>query len=206
MMRRLVPLGALVAYLPLVAGCQNETSSPSVLPDVGGAATSGPLALHSVSKLTNPGPECPGARTPGFFCQNQDGKNPNLPLPEFLDLAAEAATLLQSLDALASTNVAGMVCFKGNSAPEDQLLRHLSALALNLAANLIDETTPLSDGSFPTVGDALAAAIAVANDPDATKQERNAVKDVLDDINNNVNTVLGDECVGDDEGDGEGGR
>jgi hypothetical protein len=162
--------------------------------------TSAPLTVRSVSKLTNPGPECPGARTPGFFCQNQDGKNPNLPLPEFLDLAAEGATILQSLDALASTNVANMVCFKGNGAPEDQLLRNLSALALNFAANLIDETTPLSDGTFPTVGDALAAAIAVANDPDATKQERNAVEGVLDDINHNVNTVRGDECVGDDEG------
>lgn len=200
MTRRLVPLCALVVSLPLVAGCQNETSSPSVLPDVGGAATSGPLALHSVAKLTNPGPECPGARTPGFFCQNQDGKNPILPLVEFLDLAAEAATILQSLDALASASVAEMVCFKGNRLPDDQLLRHLAALALNLAANLIDETTPLSDGSFPTVGDALAAAILVANDPNATREDRNAVKDVLDDINNNANTVLGDECVGDDQG------
>jgi hypothetical protein len=184
--------------LSLVAGCRSETS-PSMAPVITGAATSFELAPHPASNLINSGPECPGARTPGFYCQNQDGDNPNLTLAEFNDIAAEAAAILQSLDALAGTTIAQMVCFRGNQAPEDQLLRHLAALALNLAANLIDETTPLSDGTFPTVGDALAAAILVANDPGATRDDRNAVKDVLDDVNNNANTLLGDECGGDDE-------
>jgi len=197
MKQRVAPLWASLLFLPFAASCRTETS-PSVLPDTGGAPTSVQFALPSPTNLINPGPECPGARTPGFYCQNQDGSNPNMTLAEFEEIAAEAATILQSLTALASTTIAEMVCFKGNSLPEDQLLRHLAALALNLAANLIDETTPLTDGSFPTVGDALAAAILVANDPSATKDARNAIKVVLDDINNNVNTLLGEECI--DEG------
>jgi hypothetical protein len=194
MKHEFVPLWASVLCLPLVASCHTETS-PSVLPETGAARTSIQLAAHAPTKLINPGPECPGARTPGFYCQNQDGNNPEMPLVEFEEIATEAATILQSLVALQTTSVAEMVCFKGNKEPEDQLLRHLAALALNLAANLIDETTPLTDGSFPTVGDALDWAIQVANDPNATKEDRNAIKDVLDDINNNVNTLLGEECV-----------
>lgn len=158
------------------------------------------LGLASSSNLVNSDPLCPGARTPGFYCQNQDGKNPNLDSGEFDDLAAEAESLLGG--ALGSLSVGDAVCIKGNKLPEDQLLRHLGALALNLAANLIDETTPLTDGSFPTVGDAFEEAVAIAELSD-DKQERNAIKDVLDGINNNDNTELGEHCADDDGDDGE---
>jgi len=66
------------------------------------------------------------------------------------------------------------------------------------AANLIDEATPLVNGT--TVGQALDEALRLANDPDATKQKRNEIKNVLDAINNNVNTALGDECVSEENG------
>jgi hypothetical protein len=113
---------------------------------------------------------------------------------EFEILVDAANAILGPVEGL--TDIGAAVCFKGNKLPEDQLLRHMAALALNLAANLISESTPLTDPpDFATVGEALAAAIAVANDPMATKQERNAVKDVLDQINNNENTVLGGDCV-----------
>ena len=195
MKTRFTALLASVLSLPLAVSCHTETS-PSTLPENAGGASSAQLAVHSAMRLINPGPECPGALTPGFYCQNQDGNNPNMSLAEFEETTAEAATLLQSLDGL-ETTIAEMVCIKGNRAPEDQLLRHLAALALNLAANLIDETSPLTDGSYPTVGDALAAANQVASDPSATREDRNAIKDVLDDINNNVNVLLGQECVDD---------
>lgn len=47
-------------------------------------------ALHSPANRIDPGPECPGARTPGFHCGYQDGDNANMTLAEFLDIAAEA--------------------------------------------------------------------------------------------------------------------
>ena len=190
--------------LLLVSACRQETSitGSSIEPSL-----AAPLELGLVSgthNLVNPGPLCTGARTPGFYCQNQDGDNPNLTMKEFEELEAEASSILSSLDVLAETTVGEGVCSTGNKLPVDELVRHLAALSLNLAANLIDESTPLTGGSFPTVGDALIEAITVANDPAASKDDRNRIKDVLDDINNNVNTVLSEDCVGDDDGGGGG--
>jgi cysteine-rich repeat protein len=85
----------------------------------------------------------------------------------------------------------------------DQLVRHLAATTLNLSANLIAVATPLAGEDFATVGEAWAEAVAVltgASDADAE-----AVKDVLDRINNQVNTTLDDACAVDEPvcGDGE---
>jgi len=191
--------------LLLVSACRQETDITGPSAEQSLAAPLVELGLVSgTQNLVNPGPLCTGARTPGFYCQNQDGGNPNLTMEEFEELEAEASSILSSLDVLAQTTVGEAVCSTGNKLPVDQLVRHLAALSLNLAANLIDESTPLTDGSFPTVGDALTEAITVANDPAASKEDRNTIKDVLDAINNNVNTVLGEDCVNDDEDDGSG--
>lgn len=180
----------------VATGCENDAPLTS--------ASSAPLAaapvefgLASSNTLLNPGPLCTGARTPGFYCQNQEGNNPNLTAEEFALLDAEAAALLGA--ALGNLTVGEAVCIKGNKAPDDQLVRHLAALALNLAANLIDETTPLSDGSFANVGEAFEAGVATASNTNASKEERNTVKDVLDAINGNLNTELGEDCLDDGE-------
>ena len=190
-------VGAAALIALAAAGCENQASltSPSSSP---AAPAPTALGLASSSNLVNPGPLCVGARTPGFYCQNQYGKNPHLTSEEFELLSAEAAALLDP--ALGDLTVGEAVCIKGNKAPEDQIVRHLAALALNLVANLVDETTPLTDGSFANVGEAFTEGVATASDPDATKQERNAVKDVIDLIDDNANTALGDECVDDTEG------
>lgn len=193
------PTVALVALAAIAAGgCQSQPdlTTPSA------PFTATPVAndLGSARALVNSGPSCIGARTPGFYCQNQDGTNPNLTSEEFELLATDAAAMLGG--ALGELSVGEAVCIKGNRAPEDQLVRHLAALALNLAANLVDETTPLVGAPFTTVGEAFAEGVATASDPEASKQERNAVKDVIDEVNNNVNTTLGDECGGgEDDGD-----
>lgn len=192
-------LTAAAAVAALVAtGCANEASltGPSSGPRAA-APTPTEFGLTSSNTLENPDPLCPAARSPGFYCQNQDGKNPNLTAEEFDLLEAEAGALLGV--ALGELTAGEAVCIKGNKAPEDQLVRHLAALALNLAANLIDETTPLTDGSFANVGEAFDAGVATASDMEATKQERNAVKDVLDTINNNLNTEPGEDCNGGEE-------
>jgi cysteine-rich repeat protein len=143
------------------------------------------------SQIINEGPECVGARTPGFWCQNQDGKNPNLSAEEFDMLAAQAAAYLSAVAELDTADeIAAAVCDTSN-----QLVRHLAATVLNLEANLIDEDTPLVDEDFDTVGDAVAAAIAILTS--SSDLDAEDVKDVLDRINNNSNTELGDEC-GDD--------
>ena len=41
--------------------------------------------------IISDGPECVGARTPGFWCQNQDGKNPNL-TPDQVETIMERTT------------------------------------------------------------------------------------------------------------------
>ncbi len=109
---------------------------------------------------------------------------------EFSGLATEAAMLVPLDDA----EIEAVICDN-----RDQLRRHLAVLALNLAANLIDEKTRLVGEPFDTVGDALAAAIVVLDGP--FDDERDAIKDTLDRINNNENTILGDECEenGEDE-------
>ena len=146
--------------------------------------------------LINEGPTCTGARSPGFYCRNQSGKNPNLTVEEFADLLeiiGQQGLLVDSDDLTLVIDVVTAVC---NT--RQQLERQIAVLVLNLAANLIDEATPLVNGTM--VGQALDEALRVANDPDATKQERNEIKNVLDAINNNVNTVLGDECVSEENG------
>jgi cysteine-rich repeat protein len=144
--------------------------------------------------IINEGPECVGARTPGFWCQNQDGQNPNLSVDEFNELAEQAAGFLTGVDALDTPEeIAAAVCDTS-----DQLVRHLAATVLDLQANLIDEDTPLVDeGDYGTVGEVVAEAIAILKgESDADAEE---IKDILDRINNNENTVLGEECVPDEE-------
>jgi hypothetical protein len=186
--KRFVAVAVLAVILAMA--CDNSLTGPTS--ESAGVAPV-ELALTEGNHLINPGPLCIGARTPGFYCQNQDGKNPNTTAEEFALLEGEAATLLGG--ALGALTVGEAVCITGNQAPDDQLVRHLAALALNLAANLIDETTPVTDGSFANVGEAFAAGVATASNPSATKQERNDVKDVLDAINNNQNTELGENCL-----------
>jgi hypothetical protein len=125
------------------------------------------------------------ARGAGFWCQNQDGKNPNLPADEFTLLAEEAAKLLVdtaktlgvSFPQLDGGDIADAVCNTG-----DQLLRQLATLALNLTAGLVEDEEAAME--------ALEEAILVASDMSSTRNERNEIKDVLEEIN---------ECEEDDE-------
>ena len=123
------------------------------------------------------------ARGAGFWCQNQDGKNPNLSAERFEELALAASDLLKDVPSLASPDqIRTAVCNTG-----DQLLRNLATLALNLVAELVDEGTPIKGEAYGTVGEALEQAIRTATNPGSSRQERNSIKDVLDRINNNVN-------------------
>lgn len=122
--------------------------------------------------------ECP--RGAGFWCQNQGGKNPNLSAQRFEDLAADAADRLGGL--LEAAEIGDAVCNTG-----DQLLRHLTTLALNLAAGLVDEATALVGEDYGSVGDAFEEGKRVAADPLASRGERNAIKDVLEGINESAN-------------------
>ena len=136
---------------------------------------------------------CP--RGAGFWCQNQDGKNPNLSKGEFEKFAAEAANLLSSVSALDSpSEIAGAVCNTG-----DQLLRQLATLALNLAAKTLTRDTALVGEPYLTVGAAFDAAVAVANNPAATTEVRNQIKDVLESTNGGQNTVVCEPTDDDDE-------
>jgi cysteine-rich repeat protein len=161
-----------------------------VLPALFAAAvscTSQPV--ERLDALINDGPECVGARTPGFWCQNQDG-HPELSAEEFQTLAAGAAVRLAAVAELdTAEEIAAAVCDTSN-----QLVRHLAATALDLEANLISVNTPLVGEDFATVGEAVDAAIAILTGNSDLDAE--AVKDVLDAINNNTNTILGDECGG----------
>ena len=151
----------------------------------------------SVEPIVNEGPSCSGGRTAGFWCQNLDGSNPVLPLGEARELLIEAAGLLASVPALDATGeVAAAVCDEGG-----QLERQLAATALNLAANVIDEDTPISGGGlYTTVGTVFQAGVLLASG--AVEGDDEGVKDLLDAINNGENTKLGDECVPDDDGGG----
>jgi hypothetical protein len=141
--------------------------------------------------------ECP--RSPGFWCQNQDGKNPNLSAEEFQEFAAAAAALLASVPELDTpAEIAAAVCDTS-----DQLLRQLAALALNLAAGTITRETALRDEPYPTVGAAFDAAVAAARSG-VSGAERNRIKDVLDRINNNANHDACDDSEGDDDSDDDG--
>jgi hypothetical protein len=186
---------AIVLTSLVVFGCDSNTS-PSSVADPTGTSNAFELGLYSPSNLLNPGPACTGGRSPGFYCRIRDREHPQVDPGEFETLADEAAITLGSVDAFNEITIAEAVCIRGNRLPDDQLIRQLATLAMNLAANLISLDTQLTDPTYSTVGDALAQAILVANDPTADRQARNEIKDVLDDINNNVNTVLDDECIG----------
>jgi len=137
--------------------------------------------------------ECP--RSPGFWCQNQGGQNPNLSESEFDAFAEKAAELLEDVPALDTPEkVAAAVCNTG-----DQLLRHLAALALNLAAGTVKTDTALVGESYATVGAAFDAAVQEAANPSLSREERNALKDVLDRINNAQNVNGCDQLPDDDE-------
>ena len=186
---------AVVVSSLFVTSCDLETS-PSKLAEPSATSTPVELSLNSSSNLVNPGPACTGARSPGFYCQKKDRGHPEMDPAEFLLIAADAADILLSVDAFGSLTIGDAVCIRGNKPPEDQLLRQLATLALNLAANLISEGTPYPGQGFLTVGAALTEAITVANDLPEDREARNTIKHVLDEINNNVNIVLGEECEG----------
>jgi hypothetical protein len=142
--------------------------------------------------------ECP--RGAGFWCQNQNGKNPNLSAEEFQEFAEEAAGYfsgkLEALDTPAE--IAGAVCNTG-----DQLLRQLATLALNLAAGTLTPQTSLNGEPYGTVGEAFDAAVAAAADPNTSRDERNRIKDVLERINESENVATDCDTLPDDDDDGE---
>lgn len=146
--------------------------------------------------------ECP--RGPGFWCQNRGGQNPNLSASEFEEFAEEAADMLKDVPALdTSEEVAAAVCNTGN-----QFARHLASLALNLAAETVTLDTRLEgeQSSYATVGDAFEAAVAHlagANPLSGSQQE--ALKDVMDRINNAQNIGGCDQVPEDDESDDDDG-
>jgi hypothetical protein len=138
------------------------------------------------------------ARGAGFWCQNQDGQNPNMSPGEFDIYAAGALDLFEAeVPGIEDkTDIEAAVCDTGN-----QLLRQLTALALNLAAETVTEGTSLMGESYPDVGAAFEAGIAAASG-DGSRDEVNDVKDVLDRINNNVN--MEGDCEAEEDDDGEG--
>jgi len=211
--QRWIGLGAALAAVVSLACDSSVTSPTSVARDgslrIGGA--SGPLqSVGAASQEEPPLFNCP--RSPGFYCKNQDG-NPNMTAEEFDALVVAAAGLLLGVPALDSdAEIREAICEKG-----DQLLRHLATLALNIAAG-IDPSTSLSGETFrgvpvDSIQAAFDLAVQVATEvPPATKAERNQIKDILDRINNNLNTGLtdcedeGDEVAGEGEaGGGTGG-
>jgi hypothetical protein len=144
--------------------------------------------------------ECP--RGPGFWCQNRGGQNPNLSASEFEEFSEVAANMLEDVEELDSAEeVAAAVCNTGN-----QFRRHLASLALNLAAKTVTPATRLQgeQGPYATVGDAFNAAVAHlsgSNRLSGTQQE--ALKDVMDRINNAQNVEGCDQVPEDDDDDGE---
>lgn len=124
--------------------------------------------------------ECP--RGAGFWCQNKDGKNPNLTAVQFTQFAEDAAALAGQATVLTDpAAIAAAVCNTG-----DQLLRQLATLSLNVAAGTLDLS-----GEVQT---AFNAAVAVANDPNATRDQRNEAKDALEQINEGES----EDCLADD--------
>jgi hypothetical protein len=136
--------------------------------------------------------EC--ARGAGFWCRNKDGKNPNMP-PEDFELYVKGALdrLQDVLEIKDRADIEEAVCNTGN-----QLLRQLTALALNLAAETVTEKTDLMGESYTSVADAFAAGIAAAIGK-GSREETNPIKDVLDRINNNVNMAGDCEAEQDDD-------
>jgi hypothetical protein len=126
--------------------------------------------------------ECP--RGPGFWCQNKDGKNPNLSKDEFDEFAEDAATLLKDVPALdTAEEIAAAVCNTGN-----QFARHLASLALNLAADTVETSTALQNEPYGTVGAAFNAAVAhLSGSSRLSGSDAERLKDVMDRINNAQN-------------------
>jgi cysteine-rich repeat protein len=157
----------------------------------------GPRLGGERSSIIEDGPECVGARSPGFWCENQDGKNPNLTAEEFDMLAVQAAAFLTEVDELdTAEEVAAAVCDRSN-----QLARHLVAVVLDVEANLISLNSPLEDvEGFATVGEVVAEAIAILVAGEGDSDHAEDVKDILDEgIINGKNIILGDECVPEEE-------
>jgi hypothetical protein len=143
--------------------------------------------------------ECP--RGAGFWCQNQGGKNPNLSAEEFQKFAQGAADLLKDVPALDTPEkVAAAVCNTG-----DQLLRQLATLALNLAAKTLTRETALVGEPYANVGAAFDAAVNEAKSPSLSREERNALKDVLERINESANTGICEDTEDDDDAGGDDG-
>jgi hypothetical protein len=138
----------------------------------------------------------PCARSPGFYCQNQTGKNPNMSEEEFEKFAAEAAVLLGSVEELDTMEeVAAAVCDTS-----DQLLRQLATLALNVVSGRLSLLDPHANLDFPTVNDVLMHGLAVADGTlEVTKDERKEVKRMLEQVNLNVSVNEGEECEVDEQ-------
>ncbi len=143
--------------------------------------------------------ECP--RGPGFWCQNRGGRNPNLSASEFEEFSELAANMLEGVEELdTAEEVAAAVCNTGN-----QFRRHLASLALNLAAKTVTPATPLQGepGPYATVGDAFNAAVAHLTGGNLLSgSQQEALKDVMDRINNAQN-VEGCDQVAEDDDDAE---
>jgi hypothetical protein len=186
-----------VLALYALACSQQISTSPSELTRTTDPSTSATSSLTSFElNIEEPGGPVSCARSPGFWCQNQDGENPNLTPENWEAYLTGAVALLTDEGVVTDENeVAGAVCDVGR-----QLFRHLAALALNLAAGFVDPTEPLTgeDAALGTVGEAFSQGAMAYNEGDALSfEERQAVKDVLDRINNNVN--LANDCALEEE-------
>ncbi len=119
------------------------------------------------------------ARSPGFYCQNQNGKNPNMSAEQFQWFATQAASLLATVEELSKPEkIADSVCD-----PSDQLFRHLSTLALNLSSMRINATDPHGNPNYATVGDAFAYGVAVADGSiEVTREQRKEAKRLIEQI------------------------
>jgi hypothetical protein len=203
MMRLKLKYSLLVPALCALACSQQLSTSPSELARDTAPSSSAISALTSFG-LNVEDPEDQGlcARSPGFWCQNQDGQNPNLTPEQWEDYLPDAVDLLNEIlvDKTNELEVAEGVCDVRR-----QLFRHLAALALNLAAGFVDPEELLTgeDPSLVTVADAFIKGAETYRDGDAVPfEDRQAIKDTMDRINNNVN--LTNDCTPDEEENGEG--
>jgi hypothetical protein len=148
---------------------------------------------------------------------------------ELDQIATAAAGLLAGVPGLGSAaEVKAAVCTsaRGRNQQQANLLRQLATLGLNLAANDLGLVDPPGSGldeggglgvdylgtTLASIGDALATAKTVAANPLATEDEREALKDILDQINSNEAGACGSgggegdpEAVGDDDAVADGG-
>lgn len=205
-------LGSIAFLLSIGCNADDSPTGPSSLLQSEPSQSSGSISMGESSFLDDaPGVEGPEefpqeqatcARSPGFFCQNQYGKNPNMTDKEFQGYAARAALILVSVEGLdTAEEVAFAICDTS-----DQLFRHLATLALNIAAGWVDLDTPHMNADYPKVGDALAHAIAIANGSlRVTRDDRKEVKRMIEQINENVSINDGIDCTVDDDDDDDNG-